>query len=378
MVARGALPDAVPDILLAAAVAAVAVGSVAVADAAVAPDHTPGPGYVVLVAAHVPLIWRCRHPLLVWVLTGVGTAVYAMAPWVDPPVWAGAMLAVYSVAAHAPVPRAAWLGGASIAVSAGLGLADPRPHDLNDLLVPVLTLGIAWLGGFAAAGQRRMIELLAERARQLERDRDRAAERAVQGERLRMAGELHDITAHHLSVIAVQAEAGVAVLPDRPDRVAGVLTAISENARAALTDLRATLAVVRDGPEAELGPHRGLDDIASLVDQVRRGGLQVEYTATGRDRPVPGPVAACVYRIVQEGLTNVVRHARAGSARVLVEVAQEEVRVSVVDDGRGAAERPGDGWGLTMMRERVRLLGGAVDAGPGPMGGFTVHARVPG
>jgi signal transduction histidine kinase len=289
------------------------------------------------------------------------------------------MLAVYSLATYAGRRVAAILGAATIALTALAGVVDPQPHDLNDVLVPTLASAIAWLAGFATAAHRRTIALLTERANRLERDRAADARRVAQEERLLMARELHDITAHHLSVIAVEAEAGGSILPERVEDARSMFQAIAGNARTALTDLRRTLGALRDGESAEREPQPGLGDLPALLDQVRETGVTVRLTSRGSPLGVPAGHGRSAYRIVQEALTNAVRHSGAGTIEICLDYSDSALDIDVQDDGTGP--RPSgspSGHGLLGMRERVRLLGGMLDLGvPATGHGFRVHARLP-
>jgi signal transduction histidine kinase len=380
----------VQDAALALALAVLEVVSVLVAEADDS-RHTPATGLLLLAASNLPLVYRRRFPAAVWGAVGLATAAYGWAPWTDPPVFAGALVAVFSVGAYASRRTGALVSAATAVVILVSWLADPVQHDLNDLLTPVLTYAGAWLVGALVAGERRSSELLRERAARLERDRDREAERVAGAERLRIARELHDITAHHVAVIAVHAEAGQSLLPDHPDAAATAFETIATSARVTLDDLRRMLGVLRrgDGPApAPLGPQPGLSDLPRLVDQVRRTGLVVEVRMQDdgeADPPsLPEAVDLAAYRVVQEALTNVIRHARATTVRVTVRRVAGEVGIDVVDDGVGLPDGGpgggpgGGGQGIVGMRERVELFGGALSLSAGaPDGGVAVHARIP-
>ncbi|MFL6266593.1 MAG: sensor histidine kinase, partial [Actinomycetes bacterium] len=212
---------------------------------------------------------------------------------------------------------------------------------------------------------------LEERAAQLERERVTAAERAAERERARIARDMHDVLAHSVSLMVVQAEAGP-VVRDDPDRTEAAFDAISAAGRDALAQLRRILGVLADGAERAAVPT--LDDVPALVAGV---GERASLVTTGRARPVPTDVGTAAYRIVQEALTNVVRHAGPATARVAVRYAPGQVAVEVVDDGRGANDQGGGGHGIAGMRERAALYGGTLEAGPLPGGGFRVAASLP-
>jgi signal transduction histidine kinase len=253
--------------------------------------------------------------------------------------------------------------------------------DVVDAAFVSLSLAGAWVLGDRARVQRALTAELQERAARLERDRAEDARRAVASERARIARELHDVVAHHVSMMVVQAEAGP-VAAD-PARAAGAFEAIAATGRQALVEMRRLLGVLRgdgDQPAPSLAPQPGLAEVPSLVEQVGRAGLRVELVVEGALAPLPAGVDLSAYRIVQEALTNAVKHAGPGRARVLVRYGEDDLRLRVVDEGRagGPATAGGRaGVGLVGMRERVHLFGGELHAGPGPDGGFTVDARLP-
>ncbi len=219
----------------------------------------------------------------------------------------------------------------------------------------------------------------AERVRLLESEQEQRARAASVDERNRIARELHDIVAHSLSVIVVQAEGGRAVAARHPERAGEVLGTIAETGREALTETRRILGVLREGHEgagAEYGPQPGLDDIAELV---RRTSERAELTTFGSPPPLAPAVGLTAYRVVQESLTNVLKHAGPQArARVVLACTADAVEIEVTDDGEGTAAVPdGHGHGLRGMAERVSLHDGELTAGPGPVGGFVVRARIP-
>jgi signal transduction histidine kinase len=205
------------------------------------------------------------------------------------------------------------------------------------------------------------------------------ARRAVAEERLRLARELHDVVAHAISVIAVQSGVGAHVANSQPEEAAKALAAIEATSRAALTELRRLLGVLRQEgePQGSLAPVPGLADLDSLLAEVAKAGLGVQLRVEGTPSPLPAGLDLSAYRIVQEALTNVVRHAGPATARVAVRYAPGQVAVEVVDDGRGADDQGGGGHGIAGMRERAALYGGTLEAGPLPGGGFRVAASLP-
>ncbi|MFD9377448.1 sensor histidine kinase [Streptomyces sp. NPDC059999] len=208
---------------------------------------------------------------------------------------------------------------------------------------------------------------------------------AVTAERLRIARELHDMVAHSIGIIAIQAGVGSRVIRTQPEEAAEALRAVETTSRETLSGLRRTLVALRrtdagaagSGP-TPLGPAPGLDDLDRLAEATADAGVRVDLRRTGLRRPLPTDIDLSAYRIVQEALTNVVRHAGTGQCRVSIDHGEEELSVEVVDDGRGAtATGPGHGFGIIGMRERVALLHGRLSVGPRPEGGFRVAARLP-
>ncbi|GLY51613.1 sensor histidine kinase [Lentzea sp. NBRC 102530] len=244
----------------------------------------------------------------------------------------------------------------SVVVTAGLS-----GGEVESVLVAVAALGSVWAIGYTTRLRRSM----------LERETARAAEQALADERLRIARELHDVVAHNLSLIAVQA--GNAAHVRSPEHAYEALQVISETSRAALTEMRGLLGVLRS--DASLAPSPGLDGLAELAGRASLAGVRVTVDVRG-EAVVPEGIGLSVYRIVQEALTNVVKHAAPAACTVLVEVTAEAVRVEVEDDGPGVKEL-GVGHGLIGMRERVAVYGGTFDAGPGDGGGFRVVAELP-
>ncbi|HEX9993067.1 MAG TPA: histidine kinase [Acidimicrobiales bacterium] len=326
---------------------------------------------LLLVAECAVLVARRRHPVAVWLAAGVVASAYGLSSHPDPTLHYGVMVAVYSVAAHSSRRTSIRAGVATAAIVLAVLLVD-RGADFADWTTTYLTVGTAWLLGESMRANRAHAAGLARR-------REEEARRAVADERVRLARELHDVTAHHVSVIAVQAEAGQALLPDRPERAAEVLEGIATSAREALGELRRLLGVLREDSAAggDRVPQPGLGALPALVDQVRAAGLPVDLRVEGDAQPVPAAVDVSAYRIVQEGLTNVLRHAGPCSAAVVVRYEPGAVALEVADDGAGPPSGDGDGLGLVGMRERAAMIGGHLEAGPRPGGGFAVRARLP-
>jgi signal transduction histidine kinase len=354
-------------------------------------DCDPGGAAVGLVlATTLPLVWRRRFPFSVSLVTGLGTAVYGFAHYPDlaMPIAIGGVVGMYSVAAWGS-RRAALLAGGIAVVVVVVVMTLPRADaDVVDAAFVSLALAGAWVLGDRARVQRALTAELQERAGRLEREQAEEARRAVATERARIARELHDVVAHHVSMMVVQAEAGPVAVERDPARAADAFEAIAATGRQALVEMRRLLGVLRGGGDGapSLAPQPGLAQVPSLVEQVGRAGLRVELVVEGTEAALPAGVDLSAYRIVQEALTNAVRHGGEGRARVLVSYGEHDLRLRVWDEGRPAGGdgspprgRPptAPGRGLLGMRERVALFGGELQAGPEPDGGFTVDARIP-
>ncbi|MGH3379197.1 MAG: sensor histidine kinase [Actinoallomurus sp.] len=237
-----------------------------------------------------------------------------------------------------------------------------------------------WTVGYAVGMHRRYTEnLLRDQAELAEAELGKAR-RGVIEERLRIARELHDVVAHGMSVITVQAGFATLIVDERPEEARAALSAIESTGRQALTEMRRLLGVLRDpdGTEPELTPVPGLADLDRLVEQTAKAGVRVDLTIAGRPRVLPAGLGLSAYRIVQEAFTNVVKHAGTGSARAALDYREEELVIEVTDDGRGCPDSaPRPGHGLAGMRERVHLYDGAFEAAPLPGRGFRVSARLP-
>jgi signal transduction histidine kinase len=230
--------------------------------------------------------------------------------------------------------------------------------------------------------RRAYVAELRDRAERAERTREEEARRQVHEERMRIARELHDVVSHTIGVISVQAGVAAHLLRRRPEKAAESLEAIRQASDEALGELHAMLGVLRDGDDGRppLSPAPGLAELDALVAQAGGAGVEVQVSVEGEPRRLPSAVDLTAYRVVQESLTNVVRHAGASRARVTVSHRAGGVVVEVVDDGRGGAAgngSGGSGQGIVGMRERARALGGTLEAGPRPEGGFRVLATLP-
>lgn len=239
----------------------------------------------------------------------------------------------------------------------------------------------AWTGGFALSRRLAEAHRAEERARVMQEQQERVAEEAVQEERARIARELHDVVAHHVSVMTVQAGAVRRLLKPEQDREREALVSVEETGRKALTEMRRLLGVLKQEGEAPaLRPQPGIRTLGTLLDQIREAGLPVELITEGDPVELPSGVDLSAYRIVQEALTNALKHAGPARAWVVLRYREGSLELEIANDGRDeAAQKDGGqhGHGLVGMRERVAVYGGELDSGPRPGGGFAVRARLP-
>jgi signal transduction histidine kinase len=367
------LPPLAVDALLALVVGVVTVVSIAVADGDDPTERMTWWGWALVAVQVVPLVWRRRAPVAVLLVSGLGSLVFGGANLPDPAIQFTLALALYTVAAYRCRPISVPVVLVFVVVGA-LSFVLDEQADLADVAVNYLVGIGAWVVGDSTRSQRERTAWLAQR-------QEDEARRAAAEERVRIARDLHDVVAHHISVIAVQAEAAQEVLAAHPERAEGAMATVADTARSALGELRRMLALLRS--DAGRAPQPDLGAVDELVASVRSAGLAVEVRTTGPARPVDGVVGVTAYRIVQEALTNVLRHADARRACVDLAFEADALVIRVADDGRGPrAVRPGatdggGGQGLVGMRERVSVLGGRLETGPAPGGGFAIEARLP-
>jgi len=242
-----------------------------------------------------------------------------------------------------------------------------------------LILSLAWFFGIALGTRTEQARELRARVEVAERERNIAAERAALDERARIARELHDVVAHSVSVMVVQASGVRRLLHEDQEREREALLSVEQIGREALTEMRRMLGVMRAGEErtAELAPQPGLRNLDRLIAQLEEAGLDVSLRIEGERPELPAGIDLSAYRIVQEGLTNTLKHAKGAHADVVVRYADDGVEVEIVDDGPGMNGSSSDGHGLVGMRERVALYGGTLDAGPRDGGGFVLRAQLP-
>ncbi len=344
-----------------------------------------GLGWALIVVVNVPLAYRRRSPVAALWLTVAFTLPYWVLDFPDQAVGPNILIMIYSVAAHVDRPRSfqhALAAGSAATFVALVGVLVPQ-EDLPWFLVPVnfLLFVSAWVFGDNLRNRRAYLDELEQKAVRTAHSRDLEARRAVSEERTRIARELHDVVAHSMSVMVVQAGAARRLLQDQPDQAAEAISAIESTGRESLNEMRRVLDVLRsDNDEIELAPAPSLQDLDRLVSQCADAGLPVTVETEGDPRPLPASIHLSAYRIIQESLTNSLKHAGPARATVRLVYESEEFCVEVSDDGRGSATGPattGNGQGLLGMRERVEAFGGSLRSGPASGGGFRVSARFP-
>ncbi|MEV4295467.1 sensor histidine kinase [Microbispora rosea] len=340
------------------------------------------PGLLLLSAALiVPLVWRRDHPREVFAVVAAVSFVQWLLNIVVLPANIAVLVALYNVVSRSTLR---WALAAGAVTEFGLLLAMIRwtPEAGRAWLSSSAFIVAVWLAGIYANTRRRYVESLVERAERAERDRDQQAHIAAAAERARIARELHDVVAHNVSVMVVQADGAGYAIDGDPEQARHAMQAISATGRQALAEMRRLVGVLRQdagSPAEEYAPQPGVAQLGDLIKQVRDSGLPTEFTVSGAARTLPEGEQLAVYRIVQEALTNALKHGGPGT-RAWVEMTYggREIELRISDDGRGAAApRLAGGHGLIGMRERAAMYGGSVEAAPRPGGGFRVVARIP-
>jgi signal transduction histidine kinase len=338
-------------------------------------------GLATLPFGTVPLLWRRSHPGPVLAVLAAAFAVQAIFGNAEP-TWIGLLFGVGSAALYGDrrvrlIAGTGALGAMLVAFAMVLATGEARP--LGHLAITAVGSGVAWALGDRARTRQAYLAQLEERAARLEREREDHARRAAEAERNRISRELHDVVAHNVSVIAVQAGAARLTSQERPAQGAETLALIERTARSTLAELRTLLGILRradqEGPGRE--PRPTLAQLDTLVARAREAGLRLEARVEGTLEALPAMVDLSAYRIVQEALTNIMKHAPGAHAHLLVRRTDRAIDLVVVDDGPGAAPTPSGGQGLIGMRERAALVGGHLTAGPALGGGFRVQAQLP-
>lgn len=339
-----------------------------------APDESPAdwPAYLLTTLVNVPLVWRRRAP--VWVMFGVMAAgsVYRLSlDGPGQPLPYAALIAVYTIALLSSA-RVRLVMGVVVTVAI-VGSVALNTTTAKELLFALFVFGAAVTLGRLQATRQAYTAAVEDRAAQLERANRIEAEQAAARERARIAREMHDILSHAVSLMIVQAEAGPVAVRRAPARAEAAFEAIAETGRDAMAQLRTMLGVLRTEETAPRAPQPGIGALPALLDRVRASGVRVSYERTGEVRELPAALEATVHRVVQEALTNVVKHAAASAVEVALEYGARALTVRVTDDGRGTGPSSG-GHGLIGIRERAAAHGGTAEAGPVPGGrGFSVR-----
>jgi signal transduction histidine kinase len=348
-----------------------------------APRTTPWFAAPALAIVVLLLLARRRFPFAApaafWLLGGALSFVDGRLVVFSATVYAAGLAASFLLgsvpdAARARLGLAVVLGGAAVVVY------NEPDHAAADVLFVPVAFSIAWLAGLALRERAAQAEAAQQRARHAEREREENARRAVFEERVRIARELHDVVAHHVSMMGVQAGAARLVIDRDRVKAKESLAAIETSSRQAVLELHRLLGFLRQaGDPDDLAPRPGVGQLAGLAAGMSGSELAVEVGIEGEERPLPPTIDVSAYRIVQEALTNTLKHAAASRADVHLRYWPGELEVEIVDDGRGASGpsgRPG-GLGLIGMRERAALHGGELTAGPAPGGGYVVRVKLP-
>lgn len=342
-------------------------------------------GILLIALQTLPLVFRRRFPIAILAIV---TAAWMLDRWLDYPGTMATIAPLFAIAAvgsELPPRRSALIGGSVIglvSVYTLFGATYLESVGYDDVVIILLTGVVALYIGREIQTRRRLHALVEERAERAEQDREQAAQRAVADERSRIARELHDVVAHEIVVMTLQAEGASRLADDKTDpRIRDALGAISAAGREGMAEMRRMVGLLRESDDGEpLEPQPGLSHLSQLADHFAENGLAVDVHVTGEPRLVPSSVELSAYRIVQESLTNALKHGGPDvHADVTVAYEDDAVAITVLDDGRGAAATPtmSGGHGLVGMRERVGLLSGSLKTGPHAGGGFEVQARLP-
>ena len=338
-------------------------------------DELPVSGYLIATVGSAALYWRRVKPLPAFGVSLVASAVAVQLGSPDPFFF---IFAVYSLGRYVTDDR--WsLAGVFAALLYGWIAASLTDETATDTLGGIIFVFVVWYVGRRIRVRRTILTVLREHAARLEEDQAAQAERAVAEERTRIARELHDVVAHRVSVMTVQAGAAKTVAGTDLDAAMTAMAAVEATGRQALNELRHLLGVLRpDTDLEELTPQSGIADVPRLVDQLRSAGLNVQLTRPDLPTNLPTQIDVSAYRIIQESLTNVLKHAGPDPRiEVVLNLDSDFLLVEVTDRGAGSSILPGSGHGILGMRERAVLLGGTLEAGPRAGGGFRVVARLP-
>jgi signal transduction histidine kinase len=367
------------DVPLALFVTFISIGSVVFSTGISEPHSVRAARAILVTLTALPLAVRRYWPLGVLAITVAAETVLLLSTSTSALPF-GVIVALYTVASRCE-RRVAARAGSWVALPIVVGVIVNSKGSLGHVFPELALFAIAWVIGDSLRTRRAYLAELEDRAARLEREREQRAERAVIDERARIARELHDVIAHNVSVMVVQAGAGEEVFDSDPGRARESLVSIASTGRAALAELRRMLGVNRsdDDDGASFAPQPGIERLDELVSQVRSTGLGVELSVLGEARALPEAVGLCAYRIVQEALTNTLKHAHARGAEVHVRYRDDALELQVLDDGRAKTgmNGAGGGHGLIGMRERVALFDGELRVGARAEGGYAVRATLP-
>lgn len=346
-------------------------------------------GYLLLITSGLVLVVRRRWPVPVFLATALASVVYYAAGFTDGPGWIALFVALYTLTAYGDGRRSLVIAGVGIGVLAVLwriAAADIQPRAAIGWVFFRIAASVMAAALGESVRSRRVIAMEAlERARQAERTREEEARSRVDAERLRIAREVHDTVAHSIAIINVQAGVTAYLLDKRPERARDALVTIEQTSAQALHEMRAVLGVLRDSDNGRV-PSPGLGQVKDLTALAREAGLDIKLEVTSSATPLPSAVDHTAYRILQESITNVIRHAGSTRVTVALDYGTDAVELRVTDEGgrnaqgdgsRATEVGAGPGRGIVGMRERCGLLGGELTAGPRPSGGFEVKARLP-
>jgi signal transduction histidine kinase len=336
-------------------------------------------GVVLTLACVLPYYFRRRAPLVVFLVSAIPFSVLLVGDYSTGGPAQILLIGTYTIAAYSPA-RDRLIAILTIAtIFLIIAVTDIPELDAAGIFLNIAVFTAGYFFGATVRNRRLYTEQLEARAEAAEREREEEAERAVADERLRIAQELHDVVAHSMGVIAVQAGVGAHVIDTDPAEAKKSLEAISTTSRGTLMEIRRILGVLRDDKGAQYQPAPGLANLDWIVRDMASAGIEVDVTVQGGEGcELPPGVDLTAFRIVQEALTNVLKHAGPAKASVLVAYEPDALRLEIVDDGRGVNGRAsGGGHGLLGMRERVGVYGGAFEAGPRAGGGFKVAVRLP-
>ena len=346
------------------------------------PPHPSAVTTALGVLGSLALFWRRTRPVEVLGVLVVVSLVPTVGLGHDPDLYSSfvpSMIAICAVAAYRPTRYLYLIGAFSVVVLGGFAIRSADFRTAGQLVFNGLAIVLATIIGRVIRRLRTRAEIAAARVSLLEREQDLQAREAVVAERERVARELHDVIAHDVSLMVIQAGAAQRVMSDRPAEASEALSLIQDSGRRAVDELYLLLGMLREDGQ-DLAPQRGLSAVEDLVGEVRRSGVPVELQITGERRDLGGAMEVSAYRLVQEALTNVMKHAWGSHTVVELAYGSEQLTVRIADDGSGRAVSPAagsGGHGLLGMRERVRMFGGSFDAGRRPGGGWLITAVLP-